>query len=528
MTATNLDALIKMIVGVNGPMADAAFAHSFGTGVPEPVGGRVLRYIEASKIASDTDARVVFFKSSLDTGWDCPRAEVMFSFRRAVDPTSIAQTIGRMVRTPLARRIEENDDLNSAYVFLPYYEEDGVKAIIDRLNATGNEAIAGTVLARRATVTLPLRTDLAQAVAAIQLVPSYLVPTPRSRPEIRTLADLGNFLSGTGIDPPALGREMGGIAKVLIQKRDGLAQDIEFGKEVGDQAEILVRRAELVLGASGAMESVTRTLPATEESIGRLFVAAARRLTNEVASTYVRLRLAQDPSTIGVARREAYALCVRDDVMDTVNARASARIDALRRKYGLEVEALSPARQARYKAILRQVPAPSLTALHLPEVAIFRRGKEKMPKHVYAEGGDAYIYLNAWEKEAVGAAAEKATTIVWLRNGEREGWAFCVPWREGNIWRGFFPDFLVVRKEGKRLIVDILDPHDHTKPDAVGKAQGLSTYASTHGDQLGHIDLIARIGTRYRRLHLDELAIRKEVDAVKSNTELLNLYKRLG
>lgn len=185
-------------------------------------------------------------------------------------------------------------------------------------------------------------------------------------------------------------------------------------------------------------------------------------------------------------------------------------------------------REARYKAILRQVPGPSVIGLHLPKVAIFRRGKENTPNHVYAEGGEAYIYLNAWEKEAVGAVAKKASTIGWLRNGEREGWAFCVPWREGNIWRGFFPDFLVARKEGKRLIVDILDPHDHTKPDAVGKAQGLSAYAASHGDQLGHIDLIAKIGTRYRRLHLDEWAIRKEIDAVKSTTELLNPYRRLG
>jgi len=44
-----------------------------------------------------------------------------------------------MVRTPLARRINENDDLNSAYVFPPCHEEVGVNAIIDRLNATGNE-----------------------------------------------------------------------------------------------------------------------------------------------------------------------------------------------------------------------------------------------------------------------------------------------------------------------------------------------------------------------------------------------------
>ncbi len=527
VTATDLDALITIINNIAGPLPEIAFTHAFGTAVPEPVGGRVVRHIEASKIAADTDARVVFFKSSLDVGWDCPRAEVMFSFRRAVDPTSIAQTIGRMVRTPLARRIEENEDLNTAYVFLPYYEEAGVRAIIARLNATGNEAIAGTLAGRHEMISLPLRTDLEAAKTAIEAVPSYLVPTPRSRPEVRTLADLGNFLAGSGVDPGAFKREMGGIAALLVTKRDGLADDVDFQKEVTDQGQILVRRAELVLGEDGAIAGVGRTLPATEESIGRLFVIAARKLTNEAASAYVRLRLAQDPATIGVARREAYSLVVRDDLMDAVNALASVRIDALRAEHGHRIEGLSAAKQARYRTILRQVPAPSPIGLHLPEMAIFRRGAESTPNHLYAEGDEALLYLNGWEKEAIGPEAAKEGTLGWLRNGEREGW-FCVPWREGNIWRGFFPDFLVVREEKDRLIVDIFDPHDHTKPDAVGKAKGLSDYAAKHGDQLGHIDLIAKIGTRYRRLHLDQFAIRKEVDALTSTAELLNLYRRQG
>jgi hypothetical protein len=48
----------------------------------------------------------VFFTTALTTGWDCPRAEVMMSFRRAVDHTTIAQLVGRMVGTPLARTVE--------------------------------------------------------------------------------------------------------------------------------------------------------------------------------------------------------------------------------------------------------------------------------------------------------------------------------------------------------------------------------------------------------------------------------------
>jgi type III restriction enzyme len=527
VTATDLDALIRAITSIAGPMPDVAFAHAFGTNVPEPVGGRVIRHIEASKIASDTDARVVFFKTSLDVGWDCPRAEVMFSFRRAVDPISIAQTIGRMVRTPLARRIEENENLNNAYVFLPFYEEAGVKAIIKQLNDSGNEVIGGTIAPRRESISLSRRTDLERAVTAIETVPSYLVPTPRSRPEVRTLADLGNFLSGTGTDPGAFKREMAGCAALLVARRNALAGDEDFKKEVSDQGEIVVRHAELAFGADGGIAEGTRTVPATDESIGRMFVAAARKLTNEAASTYVRLRLAADPTSIGVARLETYSLVNRDGVMDAVNANASARIDALRAEHGARIATLSAARQARYRAILRQVPAPLLVSLRLPEVAVFRKGMPSVTKHVYAEGGEAMVYLNGWEADSVVPETTKPTTVGWLRNGEREGW-FCVPWRDGNIWRGFFPDFLVAREDGQRVIVDIIDPHDHTKPDALGKAKGLSDYAGKHADLLGHIDLVANIGNRYRRLHLDQLAIRNKVDALQTLSELRGLYVREG
>jgi type III restriction enzyme len=76
---------------------------------------------------------VVFFKTSLSTGWDCPRAEVMMSFRRAEDHTYIAQLLGRMVRTPLARRIERDAALNDVHLFLPYFDDAAVKAVVEDL-----------------------------------------------------------------------------------------------------------------------------------------------------------------------------------------------------------------------------------------------------------------------------------------------------------------------------------------------------------------------------------------------------------
>ena len=72
--------------------------------------------------------RVLIAKDAISTGWDCPRAEVMVSFRPASDQTYIAQLLGRMVRTPLARRIPGNDKLNSVDCLLPNFDEATVES----------------------------------------------------------------------------------------------------------------------------------------------------------------------------------------------------------------------------------------------------------------------------------------------------------------------------------------------------------------------------------------------------------------
>jgi type III restriction enzyme len=93
-----------------------------------------LRYISPADIQDDETLRVVFFKLSLNTGWDCPRAEVIMSFRRALDYTRIAQLVGRLVRTPLARSIPSNDFLNGVSLYLPHYDTKALRTVIDYLS----------------------------------------------------------------------------------------------------------------------------------------------------------------------------------------------------------------------------------------------------------------------------------------------------------------------------------------------------------------------------------------------------------
>lgn len=78
---------------------------------------------------------MVFFKEALSTGWDCPRAETMMSFAVRNDPTYIAQLLGRMVRTPLQMRVMRDEFLNDVKLYLPHFNKDTVKKVVEELQS---------------------------------------------------------------------------------------------------------------------------------------------------------------------------------------------------------------------------------------------------------------------------------------------------------------------------------------------------------------------------------------------------------
>lgn len=142
LSETNLDTCLAKIEERAGlKFEKGEVVHAFGdTKGVVLINGLEVPYVEPSKIQDNKQVRVVFFKETLSTGWDCPRAETMMSFRRYVDATAIAQLLGRMVRTPIHQRIMVDDMLNDVQLFLPHFDADNVKKVVDELqNEEGGE-----------------------------------------------------------------------------------------------------------------------------------------------------------------------------------------------------------------------------------------------------------------------------------------------------------------------------------------------------------------------------------------------------
>lgn len=125
--------LLRIEMRTGARFSEYEVVHTFGQTATIEAGGLKIHHVDASDIADNKKIRVVFFKENLSTGWDCPRAETMMSFRHVQDATYIAQLLGRMIRTPLQRHIDVDETLNEVRLFLPHFNKDNVESVMKAL-----------------------------------------------------------------------------------------------------------------------------------------------------------------------------------------------------------------------------------------------------------------------------------------------------------------------------------------------------------------------------------------------------------
>jgi type III restriction enzyme len=522
LTKTHLAEVITAIREEVGALPDVALAHAFQEGEAVTIGTSLLRYIAPADIDRDPDVRVVFFKTSLNVGWDCPRAEVMMSFRRAVDATHIAQLVGRMVRTPLRRRIDADEYLNSVALYLPHYN----KLELDRVIKHLTEATDGLIDIDEPGVTLNKRTGSDESFASLETLPSYLVPRARQVSEIHRLGQFARALELDDLDADAETREMAGLADYLIAAHGRLATDTSYTEAIAERGTLEVRRLDVdPLGEVGAEETIPITV--SSENIGDLFEAAGRQLGEGLHRVYWRRRVATDPAAVASGRIELVALIARPDELAAIQTAAKKRTNELLAALEKPIAALSEARRQIYDRIKGTPGVPTLTHLtYYPEV-VYPLSEFAYKTHLYAdEHGDAPIRINTWEQTVVAREVARDDHVSWLRNPDRKPWSFTVPYDiEPGDPRPMFPDLLFLRRlPDNSLGVDLIDPHLPTLADAPAKAIGLAEYAALHGACFERIELAIVDHGVVKSLNLKDADTRKQVLKVSSNPHLVALF----
>ena len=198
-TPAELSTLIATVLEEWPDITADAVVHTFADHAPLDVGGFHIPWCPPEDIQDRTGIRVVLCKTAITTGWDCPRAEVLLSFRVARDLDLITQVMGRMVRTPLARRIDTDQDLNAVHCILPKFDQAAVEQIAERFKVGDDETLASGTSVIIDAVELTRNPTLAPAPAPAASVPGapILASTTRSARTSNDDFELASFDEAT-------------------------------------------------------------------------------------------------------------------------------------------------------------------------------------------------------------------------------------------------------------------------------------------------------------------------------------------
>lgn len=523
---TDLPTAVDVLEKVYGHFGEGELAHCFQEEDDIAVGGYSIRKIDASKIQGDAAVRVVFFKMALTTGWDCPRAEVMMSFRKAADHTLIAQLVGRMVRTPLARRVEDDEFLGSVALFLPHYDEDGLKAIVEKLEDpdTGSPV----KVERKADLALyPRAGDKADLFEALAKVPTYVLDNTRRQANTRRLLSLARKLTIDGIDAEAWGEAKTLAVETLKAAAAELRKNPEFAAKVSGKATINVKEFKVEFGEIRELkESRTIAVEVTSENIDDLFARCENILGEGIKDKY--WRRVHDHDEPELAKLELFCVLQDPASVRVVQEECGKRLEKLFAQYHDQIEEMPSSRREQYARIGRQGAEPKAETIHPPELIEVRRDTPLWDSHLFVNDAGKFGWkANTWEELVLREEMKGNGFAGWLRNMPKKPWALCVPYGQGQK-KPMYPDLLVFRREGNKIKTDILEPHDDSRGDAAEKAAGLADFARRHGASFGHIEMIRVVKGKIERLRLHQESVRDKVIKVTDLKHLQELYEQLG
>jgi type III restriction enzyme len=528
-TKTDVPGAIAIIEDALGPLTDAQIAHSFQEGHRLTFGDRSIRYIAPADIQEDNELRVVLFKRSLTTGWDCPRAEVMMSFRRAVDKTLIAQLVGRMVRTPLARSVSASEFLNSVSLYLPYYDEQALDEVIEYLTEPDPEIGFPTRIQRGENLTTFKRNaKVKEAFAAAQALPTIRVDTVSKQTNTRRVLRLGRLLAWDKLDLGAPRSFTEALVKVLTDEHARVAKSGDFRERVEEAAVVDVRAVTVAYGETEATKEQTSQLTVVSQNVDHAFAECGRKLTGGLHSAFLNKQAgAKGASPVSQIKLELYALLQDGKVIQRVEQVAGKLLADAERKHRAAIKQLPDERRQLYRQIRRQAARPEPEDWELPpSIEAAKNGAPVRPKHLYSRSdGKFACKLNTWEEKVLDEALAERGVVGWLRNEPRKQWSFSIAYRKGSEDRPMYPDLLVFRRDGAGILCDIYEPHALAYEDSVGKAKGLAEFARDHGEKFGRIQLIAELqkGT-FKRLRLDDIVVRDKVLGVVGGDHLTQLF----
>lgn len=529
-SAADVGALLDVCVEEWAVLGDRhAIAHSLESHTAQEFGDHTVHYVKPQDIQDHPSVRLVVFKEALTTGWDCPRAEVMLSLRTAKDATYIAQLIGRMVRSPLARRIASDETLNRVRLFLPQFDKTAVEAVRTKLEkdegGLPTDIDVNSVDARRNSL-VP-----ADAFAVVEGLPSYQVPGPIHRSQVARLHKLAALLVGDGLLPDAIKAADVFLVSVIDSERARLAADGTLAGLVKDTQTATVEVMNIEAGTATVVPEAYDTDAA---DIGRLFAGAKRKFCDGLADVFWGRRITDHGDDSYDAKALTVALSMVSQVVDKVEEEAADRVRQWLDTHGDAIANLSEDKKSKYAEVRAMAREPELVTPGLPTGPITMTGDETVESytnHLYADAdGNFRTRLGSWEQHVLAVEAARPNFVAWYRNPTGGQRAIRVPYDTGSGYGKMYPDFVVLHSDDHgTLRPSIIDPHGHHLADGGDKLRGLGAYAAAHGGDYARIvGVIKNADGDFRMLDLKDATIRVALKGVRGKDDIEALFAAQG
>lgn len=502
--------------------------HVLGDHAPQKFGAWNVDWMEPQRVQDEAHVRVLVAKDAISTGWDCPRAEVLVSFRPAKDHTHITQLLGRMVRNPLARRIPGDERLNAVDCILPFFDRTTAVKVVRFLTGDLESMPGGEKKAVIDGRELRPNPNVPPAVWQVwEALPTQTLPQRGARP-VKRLVALAQALSADAIWPGALGKVEVELHHILdayaVRYPDRLEAAI---REVWD---VHIQAIEGRIGGKKLTyaEFVER---ADERAIRAGFEAAKRAFGADIAQSYVNhLAGPDDEAADDDGLRDAYvratALATVKEVRDKVDVEALELTNALFAEHRVALKGLPDVRQQEYEEIRAMTTEPQLGVLRPPRTRIegfslvAEDGKIESVSlatlHLMSDESGRFPLssLNQWERDIVLAELKRPNVRGWYRNPSRAAVdSLGIAYRDDGTanWRSMHPDFVFFHEVGGKIVASILDPHGHHLDDALMKLKALAKFAGAHGNAFHRVEALAEVDGRMKVLDMKLDAVRETV-----------------
>ncbi|RIJ23965.1 type III restriction endonuclease subunit R [Henriciella barbarensis] len=507
----------------------SSIANVFGEHRNESFGPYAAPYIAPERVQDADWVRILIAKDAISTGWDCPRAEVMVSFRAASDETHITQLLGRMVRTPMARRIPGNELLNSVACLLPHFNRKTVERVVDLL-INGGE-LGGDGTGRRVLINpvemLP-NPDVPEAVwEKLEALPSQSLPKRQAKP-VKRLTILAHRLAVDGLLADAGKEAHRRMHKVL----DGLA--VTYSDEIREAREsvLQVEGATLVADVHTQKRSFNDFVEDADFAvIEDAYRRAGRAISPDLAKTYSEHLAAKnedaedDEDALIEAHTDVAALGLVPDIKDKLDAAADELAKQWLTQHRVAIKSLKDDRQEAYRDIRAMSTDPLDIDLVRPKVWQ-QQTRAKNPdgqtvdlpryeKHLICDSDGMFPDdLNPDEIAVLKAEMKRPGFKAWYRNppGTSQE-SLGISYELDGAIKIVRPDFICFSEIADGTIVaDVVDPHGTHLSDALPKLQGLANYAAKHSGVYRRIDSIAKMPSgQFKVLDMTEPSVREAV-----------------